>query len=247
MLNLALFLAIASARTFLPYVGLVFTSKYWQRVLIYAVILPMDVYFLSLGKYIPSYSYSIPHYMLGAEVALLNITVANLFVFFRDPQNTLRKVGDGGKPEPFPEKLTERFEWARGVLNSPRYIGFTYSIPYPRPPHSLDPTTFILSKLVHMGILGLSTSLLWFSIDQLGLLYLARPVVWYSWSSGSVGFEVLRRLFSSGACIWTLFCTINALYDTTAIVGVALGSPPEEWPEFFGSIYDGTTVAKAWG
>lgn len=245
-----LLLAPAAAATRLTMLcgALAYTSAYWQRLAVLGLILPFDRYLLDSIQIVPSPTFNGVKYLLGITVATMTISAVNVLLFMPSPQKTLHRIGPDGKPQPFPTCAKLRWWWAYDIVFSPRYIGYSYSIPSPISPVFLENTPFILFKSFMIIIRVMATSLAWFVVTELDLVDFLRPVpTWYSWNSSSVTEEVLRRVGSAVIGAWSVCFILVTCYDAATIVAVALGQAPILWPEFFGPLWKATTVAKTWG
>jgi hypothetical protein len=223
----------------LLFLALVGTSAYWQRAAIFGAILLLDLNIFNALRDPPSYFVSGLRYLLGVAVFAMDISAANMLVFIKDPQITIRRVN---KP-PTATCLKTKLQWAHIIVSSPRLVGTTLAVPHLRPPPSFGLRDFIIQKIyaisLHTVIVVMGCAIL----GYFNLVEYMQPDTPLSplWR------ECARRLVVAIGGTFVGFSVINGVYDIIAVLYVLCGSQPQDWPDLFGSMRDATTVGKAWG
>ena len=182
-----------------------------------------------------------PFSTMGFATRLSSVVMfASTYILLSEPQQEMKILGD--KRDISSRPYRERVWWAWKLWGNPRGIGWTHEPKggrIPPKPQGMSRRGFVLRQL---GWLVAT----WLLFDINGLINRVNP--YYSTPVPQIsGFQWLWRLHMLGFG-FNVMLMITIEYQVASIICILLGfTQPEEWPPFFGSVFDAYTVGRYWG
>lgn len=216
---------------------LAFVTSHWQRVAIWGLFLSMDWH---AYKILCAWQRDdVVAFMLAVFIVGPTAIYTYVLALTPDPRSAFQF-----RDEPTPKTTLQRLRWAVRVQCRTRMVGTVSQARGIPPPSTKPPRAFVQERLGLIARDGILTGFLWTLVVAFNLQEFLRPsdtqsLSWRMWMAG--------RICSTMLCTYTASFGLALPYDLLSIMAVATGiSQPSEWPAFFGSIWDATSVAKCW-
>ena len=181
----------------------------------------------------------------GSTIASVTVPVLfamSDFVFLTEAQRELRRKGQKVRADRM--KWRSRLGWAFALFSSPRGVGWEHE-----PSHVIGPLprsisktrwSFIKAQVIRLGVYAVMLELLRCH-DHWNPCYAkdGPSIMAFGW---------MWRAFSMSSWAMQTYIQIDRLYWIVGMVSVLAGvTSPEEWPLFFGGLWDAYTVGRFWG
>ena len=226
------------ARHLLSILGLAFVDARAVRIALCAVVIALDVHLYQV--LCRSHREDVLGYVVGSWLFAGIIFTTYFLALTPNPRKTFR-LRDSVDPQTMSQKLI----WSIKVHSSPRLIGFEgQAAKIPRAP-AIGRREFVTQQLKNVILETLVTGGLWLPVVWFNLIDFIHPA---ERRLPSLKQEAIRRLWATALGLYSARWSLNTVYEILSILSVGIGlTQPKEWPPFFGSIFEGTTLAKCWG